>query len=238
MALVLIHGYAETGSIFKDIIPHVNFKQIYNLELPGFGIQPPPPTYSLPAYTDYIYNYLLQNNIPSAHFLGHSLGGYILSDFAVKYPSIVQSLTYLHSHAAGDSPERKNRRLEIANSFKKYGAEPFLNLFYEGLFKPENTIKFSETLQDLFQQGMKIPLETLIELQYSMSNRPNLVHEIGIQSFPVYFFAGIHDPLIPLEELKSQSQQMPNSQIIESDSAHMAQFEDSKTLIAHLNSLT
>lgn len=32
--------------------------------------------------------------------------------------------------------------------------------------------------------------------------------------------------------------QMPNSQIIESDSAHMAQFEDSKTLIAHLNSLT
>lgn len=237
MAIVLIHGYAETGSIFKNIIPHIQAEQIHNLELPGFGIQPPPQDFSISSYSDFIFNYLLENKISSAHFLGHSLGGYILSGFAVKYPSKVQSLTYLHSHAADDSQERKKRRLEIANSLKKYGAEPFLNLFYEGLFKPENTLKFSVILKELFQQGMKIPLETLIELQHTMRERPNLVHEIGLQSFPVYFFAGIHDPLIPLEEIKNQSQQMPNSKIIESDSAHMAQFEDSKTLIAHLNSL-
>jgi pimeloyl-ACP methyl ester carboxylesterase len=238
MALVLIHGYAETGNIFKDIIPHIHFKQIHNLELPGFGIQPPPQTYSLPAYSDFINSYLLQNNIPSAHFMGHSLGGYILSDFAVKFPSKVQSLTYLHSHASNDSHERKKRRSDIAKALEKHGSEPFLKLFYEGLFKPENIQKSPQTLGELFNLGLNIPTKTLIELQHSMSERPNLVQEIGIQSFPIYFFAGIHDPLIPLEEIKSQSHQMPNSQIIESDSAHMAQFEDSKTLIAHLNSLT
>lgn len=238
MALICVHGYAETGFIFNDILPHLHAPEIYNIELPGFGIEPAPKNFSITSYSDYIYQFLKDKNLYSAHFIGHSLGGYILSDFCVRYPEIVTSITFLHSHAAEDSTIRKKRRIEIANSLRKFGSEPFLNLFYEGLFKPENIKSYTQQIDQLFKNGLNIPLNTLIELQYSMRERRNLVQEISKQSFPVYFIAGKFDPLIPLEEIKKQSLQIPGSKVIESDSAHMAQFEDPKTLIAHLNSLS
>ena len=238
MALVLIHGYAETGFIFKHIIPQLNHTEIYNIELPGFGIEAPPNEYSLKNYAEFIHNHLQKNNISGAHFAGHSLGGYILAELTAINPEIFKSLTFIHSHASIDSTDRQKRRNEIAKSLIKFGSEPFLKLFYEGLFKPENLTSNSKLIDNLFSEGTKIPLTTLIELQYAMRDRKDRISEINEANFPVYFFAGEYDNLIPLAEIELQAAQIKSAQVLLSNSAHMAQFEDSNSLIAHLNSLT
>lgn len=238
MALILIHGYAETGLIFKHLIPHLNHQEIHILELPGFGIEPPPSEYSLHHYAQFIAQFLQKKNITKAHFAGHSLGGYILAELSHIQPNLFKSLTFIHSHASTDSDERKKRRSEIAKSISKFGAEPFLKLFYEGLFKSENLTSFNNVINDLLIEGYKIPSTTLIQLQHAMADRKNRLDSLEDVAFPVYFFAGIHDNLIPLEEIKQQVSQIKTAQLILSNSAHMAQFEDSNSLIAHLNSLT
>lgn len=238
MALVLIHGYAETGLIFNHLIPKLNHSEIHNIELPGFGIEPSPKDYSLKHYADFILNYLNKNNISQAHFAGHSLGGYILSELAAINPTVFKSLTFIHSHASTDSLDRQKRRNEIAKSLIKFGSEPFLKLFYEGLFKPENLPANASVIESLFSAGKKIPLNTLVELQYAMRDRKDRISNLNDANFPVYFFAGSHDNLIPLAEIEQQAAQIQSAQVIISNSAHMAQFEDSNSLIAHLNSLT
>lgn len=233
--LILIHGYAETGFIFKRIeIELSQHYQVWIPELPGFGITEAPNDYSMEAYAQWISDYMNENGIQKAHLAGHSLGGYILATFGVLFPKKVEKLTLIHSHAGVDDTERCKKRNDIANAIAKYGKERFLRLFYGGLFDPNTVEKHEETIKTMFELGLNMPDETLIELQYAMQKRKDRVSELAKTDFPIQFFAGRKDTLVSLEEIQAQAAQMTNAEVLIYDVAHMGQFECPGELIKSL----
>jgi pimeloyl-ACP methyl ester carboxylesterase len=234
--LILIHGYAETGFIFKHI--EAELSQHYKVwipELPGFGITEPLTDYSMEAFAKWISVYIDENGIEKAHLAGHSLGGYILATFGVLFPEKVEKLSLIHSHAGADGAERSKKRNDIANAIAKYGKERFLRLFYGGLFDPEKLDEHSETIKTMFELGLNIPDKTLIELQYAMQKRKDRVIELAKLDFPIQFFAGRKDTLVSLEEIQAQSAQIPSAEVLIYDVAHMGQFECPDLLIRALS---
>ncbi|MBI1184866.1 alpha/beta fold hydrolase [bacterium] len=235
--LILIHGYAETGDIFKNIVALLEEKYIVRIpELPGFGITAAPAhgNYAITSYAEWLLQYCETNKIDSAIVAGHSFGGYLAAQFAALYPEKIKGLAFIHSHAGADSDERKKRREGIANAIKKHGKKPFLDLFYRGLFQ-ENDIEYHKgALAELFEKGMKMPDKTLIELQYSMQQRPDLRTELSQLDVPILYFEGAYDPMFHLYDVVAQTQIMQNALLQIEPVSHMGQYECPKTLASQL----
>ncbi len=81
-AIVLLHGFAETGAVWFHQIEYLkkHFKVIVP-DLPGCGksseLNLEPSAVRIQDYAECIYGILKKENIESCVMAGHSMGGYI-----------------------------------------------------------------------------------------------------------------------------------------------------------------
>src|ERR1041385_9106965 len=88
--VILIHGFGESGLVWRNQIDKL--QQIYKLiipDLPGSGrsstLDIAVQETSLAEFSNCINLILEKENITSCVMLGHSMGGYIMLDFAEKH---------------------------------------------------------------------------------------------------------------------------------------------------------
>lgn len=65
---------------------------IYSLDLPNHGRSAHTDTTSLPILAESVVVWMGENDLDSAHFLGHSLGGKVGMEIALRYPEKVNQL--------------------------------------------------------------------------------------------------------------------------------------------------
>lgn len=78
-AVVLLHGWGDTLASFHDLQAALEGKyQVVSLDLPGFGqTQPPPGTWGLTEYANFVNKFLAKLKITPYAIIGHSNGGAI-----------------------------------------------------------------------------------------------------------------------------------------------------------------
>ena len=104
--LVMLHGWGQNLESLQPMGELLaNQAKVHIIDLPGFGkSSPPPEDWGTEQYADRIYQYLVEQNIPQADILGHSVGGRICIRLAAKYPQKVRSVTLIN--AAGLKRQR------------------------------------------------------------------------------------------------------------------------------------
>ena len=118
--LILLHGWGKSidallplGVILSDSF------RVYLPDLPGFGATPLPEeakaeetAWTTYHYAEAVLDYMDQNGLSSAHFLGHSFGGRICLQLAAHFPDRVEDLILMD--AAGLKPVRtRKQRLRL-----------------------------------------------------------------------------------------------------------------------------
>ncbi|MFI7589197.1 alpha/beta fold hydrolase [Spongisporangium articulatum] len=94
---VLVHGLGASASVWSDLgsllAPHLSIEAV---DLPGFGISPPPPggDYSVLRFVRTLEAYLEATGGP-AHVVGNSFGGLVTLALAVRRPDLVHTLTLI-----------------------------------------------------------------------------------------------------------------------------------------------
>ena len=120
--IVLIHGFAEDGNVWKNQIEFLkNHFQLIIPDLPGSGKSEMIKDMSIEGMAEMIKEIL---NFEVQKFLrqpaeaegvilaGHSMGGYISLALAEKYPALISSIALVHSSAFADSDEKKYNRIK------------------------------------------------------------------------------------------------------------------------------
>jgi abhydrolase domain-containing protein 4 len=96
--IVLLHGYVSALAFwmlnFDEFAAH---RPVYAIDLLGFGRSSRPifskdPLEIEEQYVEFLERWREQMNIPKMILLGHSLGGFIVSCYALKYPERVEHL--------------------------------------------------------------------------------------------------------------------------------------------------
>ncbi|WP_050605955.1 alpha/beta fold hydrolase [Ruegeria sp. 6PALISEP08] len=119
--LVLVHGFmggsAQWDGCRDTLHQHAD---VIAIDLPGFGVNAHlPPIDSIGGYADWVVRHLRGLGVEEYHLLGHSMGGMIAQEIAVREGERIDRLVLYATGAAGVLPGR----FETIEHSKKRAAE-------------------------------------------------------------------------------------------------------------------
>lgn len=147
--VVLIHGMGSDHTVWEGLVPLLRDDyETIAVDLRGHGhssktIGP----YSIELFAEDIYLFLESQNIDQAHFIGHSMGGLVLQELAVKHPERFKSLTLISSFACIDPPLK-----DVLINLRDILIEEGYEAFFDECLKVANTPEFIRKNLDLFSK--------------------------------------------------------------------------------------
>ena len=236
--VVLIHGFAEDGDIWKNQIEFLK-DHFYLIipDLPGSGKSELIKDMSIEGMCELVKEIL---NIELSKFplqeaegvclIGHSMGGYITLAFAEKYPDSLASFALVHSSAFADSEEKKAARLKSIEFVKKNGAYEFLKAAIPDLFLQrgqDGSKPPDPCINTLIEKSKSFTDEAIIAYYRAMINRPDRTAVLKTFLKPILFIIGEHDKAVPFEQSMQQCYLPAISHVhILRNSAHMGMLEE------------
>jgi pimeloyl-ACP methyl ester carboxylesterase len=205
--VVLIHGFAEDGTIWQNQIAYLakSFKLIIP-DLPGSGNSPfNSRSETIDDLADCINFILDKEQISACIIIGHSLGGYITLAFAEKYPEKLKAFGLFHSTAYADSEEKKLARKKGIEFIKKYGSGDFIKQSVPNLFADDLNQKKPEIVNELIERYNNFNPDSLVSYYDAMMKRPDRTQQLKSFKKPVLFIAGEKDKAVPIEHSLQQS---------------------------------
>jgi pimeloyl-ACP methyl ester carboxylesterase len=105
-AVVLLHGFGETGSIWNKLLEGLAGYYLIIPQLPGSGLSDLLNDMSMESLADSVYAILKEEAIEKCVLIGHSMGGYITLSFVAKYAAMLVGFGLFHSTAFKDDEEK------------------------------------------------------------------------------------------------------------------------------------
>lgn len=233
-ALLLIHGFLESSTIWKELIPPLKKKYtLLSVDLPGHGKSGNlSEIHTMELMAEVLHELLTHLNIPKSSFVGHSMGGYVALAFAERYPEVVDSLVLLNSTSFGDSLERKENRdraLHLIQSEKNL----FIGMAITNLFSEETRLLYPSEIEALKKEAYSFSTEGIMANIRGMRDRAD--RTIVLKNFigGKWVVAGTQDPIIPYSHLK-QLASVTQTPLKTVEGSHMSWLENKEEIVKFL----
>lgn len=237
-AIVLIHGFLENATMWKDIAPELSKNNnIITVDLLGHGKSDCLGyVHTMETFAETIAAVLQHLKIRKCMLIGHSLGGYVALAFAEKYPQKIKGLCLLNSTSNEDSEERKEIRTR-ANKMVQNNFNAMVKLSVANLFDADNLSIYKEEIKAVKAEALKTTLQGYIAAQEGMKIRENRNHILEEGSFKKLFIMGDKDPILNFNSLIDEAK-MTHSDFIILKGGHMPHIENKNELIDVLINFT
>jgi len=239
--VMLLHGFAEDGSIWDRQFDIFSGYQLIIPDIPGSGRSEMIDDMSMEGLAKTIRGFLSAIGVERCTMIGHSMGGYITLAFAEKYPEVLNGFGLFHSTAYADSEEKKETRKKGIEFMQKHGAFEFLKTAIPNLYSPLTKSKQPELIAEQLDQSRDFSADALISYYHSMIERPNRVAVLNTD-LPVLMVLGRYDVATPMKDALEQCFLPSLSYIhILEGAGHMGMREEpsqsNSILVNYLNSL-
>jgi len=196
-AVVLLHGFLENQTMWKDLIPELSKKnRIITIDLLGHGqTECLGYVHSMEDNADIVQAVLSKLRIRKVIFVGHSMGGYVALAFAEMYPEKVRGLVLMNSTSKADSEERKANRNRAIKAVKK-DYTTFIRLSIANLFSPENRDRLIDEIEKVKLEALKTPLQGIVASLEGMKIRKDREVLLHLTPYPKMLILGEKDPVL------------------------------------------
>lgn len=220
--LILIHGFLGHDDMWNQIIPDTDC-EIYTPKLAGHGNHH---LFEHPTISAYAHDVLQQINFnieDELELVGHSMGGYVALEIAKQFPMNCSKLALFHSTALADSELKKQDRLRAMEAAKEHQALYAANLI-DGLFHEPN--KHRTDIANQLAKIATMQAENTVQALSAMRNREESISFLSNQVFPIWYFCGKQDKVLPLDRMQEEWKQLPNALVIQQNHCgHMGHIE-------------
>jgi len=164
---------------------------------------------------------------PAAHFIGHSMGGFIAQLAAIHHPERVLSLTSVSSHAASpDLPPPPERTWEVMLANRPCGDIERDLAGYQDVWRYLNgDAPFDSSAAEAYTRELyarnpaTLPATNHVAIQASMQDRSAQLRALALPALVVH---GERDPLVPLEGGRATAEAIPGAKLaVIPDAGHM-----------------
>jgi len=240
-ALVFLHGFLESNSMWDYLaLEQLNFQKIF-IELPGHGqstLTDNSENPSLNFYANEVQEVLSFLKIDKFSIVGHSLGAYVA--LILKEQNVgCQKVVLLNSNFWADSEQKKKDRLRVAEiAFK--AKKVFINEAIPNLFGKVEL--FKNEIEALKEEAMKINPESIAYAALAMRQRKDYTEMIAQNPSDYFIIHGDLDRLVTTEFLLVQTraifkENIENQMFVIQNAGHMAHIEASEEVLFLLKKL-
>ncbi len=95
---LLLHGLPDTGALYDPLVPLLEEAGVAAVapDLPGFGSEPPLPSYSVMAYATWLEERRTADGLGRVHLVMHDIGGAVGLVWALLHPEACVSVTLVN----------------------------------------------------------------------------------------------------------------------------------------------
>ncbi len=228
-ALVLLHGYLESGEVWDDFTRDLSVRyRTIAIDLPGHGNSSVYSSeHTMEFMAEAVKAVMDAEGIGKAMLTGHSLGGYVTLAFVEQYPSRLHAYCLFHSHPFADTDEviaNRKREIKVVESGKKDLIYP-VNI--PKMFAGFNKERFKNQIERFKDIASRIPDRGIIAVLKGMIKRPSRSHILESGSIPLLFIAGVYDNYIPYDEVKKRISLPDNAEmLVLQESGHIGFVEE------------
>ncbi len=226
--VILLHGFAEDGSIWDQQVLHLQENNLLIIpDLPGSGHSDITGDVSMEGMADVVKAIADAENIFRPVMIGHSMGGYVTLAFAERYPETLSAFGLFHSTTYADTPEKIASRKKNIGFISSHGTHKFLSQSIPGLFSDEFKTRHPDVIEKLITQYRLFKPTFLILYYEAMMKRPDRTHVLKTFVKPVLFVIGKFDNAIPFGD-SLQLCHLPSLSYIHilGNSGHMGMIEE------------
>lgn len=229
--LVLLHGFGETGDIWREVTRELEGVTIFVPDLPGSGKSPAIKDLSMEGQARFIHE-LIQKEAPNQKLIliGHSMGGYITLAYAEAFGETLEGFGLFHSSAFADSEEKKETRRKGIHVMEEKGAPAFLKTTIPNMFSSFTKKINPELIEELIAEARNFSAPVLVSYYKAMMERKDRTEVLKKARVPVLIVLGEEDTAVPVEDGLKQTQ-MPQLSYIHvlQNSGHMGMLEEPET---------
>lgn len=229
-AIILLHGFLENIDMWRNLTPELSQNhQVVAIDLLGHGkTDCIGYVHSMEAMAEAVLAVLNHLHIKSAHFIGHSMGGYVALALAENQPELFNGLCLMNSTFEADDDERKLIRTR-ANEMAKTHFESLVSMSFANLFAAESRTKFEKEFNEALELALHTSVQGYIAAQEGMSVRPNSFEVFKNLNCKKLVILGKKDSLIDIEK---HVEKIKHTSInyIELSEGHMSHIENKSDL--------
>lgn len=229
--IILIHGFPLDHSIWLPVVPLLQEKaRVILPDLRGFGQSPVvAEDGNMRTMAEDIANLMDDLGLEKAILVGHSMGGYVCLNFARAFPQRLMGLGLVATQAAGDSLERRQARLVMAEDVKRKGVKSIADGMATRL---TNQPELAQSMKRLI---LKAPTRGVMAALHGMAERADATDWLVEMVVPTVVIAGTEDALIPIERSRTMAQMLNHAWLVEvSGASHMPMMEAPEQVAAAL----
>lgn len=230
--MVFVHGFPMDHTAWDDFVKPLAEK--YRVILPdnaGFGKSSlPPEDLTMDYYADCIKAILDEEKARECLMIGHSMGGYIVLNFAKRFPASLKGFGLLNSTAYADDDAKKQNRIEVAATARKGDAVSFVNAMLHKLFGEKYSSSHEQDIVSMKNHfGSAATTEGIAQASLAMGKREDTSSVLINTKVPVLFIIGKEDKVIPPEKILPLTH-LPERSVIgmPEEAGHMVMIEASE----------
>jgi pimeloyl-ACP methyl ester carboxylesterase len=229
-AVVLLHGFLENKTMWKDLVPSLAEKnRVISIDLLGHGeTDCLGYIHSMEENAEIVNAILSHLRIRKAVFIGHSMGGYVALAFAELYLNRVKGLVLLNSTALEDSVERKINRDRAIKAVKQNYIN-FVRISIANLFSENNRDRLENEIENVKLEALKTPLQGIVASLEGMKIRKDRQFILKETDFPKLLILGEKDGVLLYKDNASQIE-ATNTELISFPDGHMSHIENKEEL--------
>lgn len=224
-AVVLLHGFLEDRSIWKDLIEDLKHAyRVINIDLPGhggsgiFG-----EVHSMEEMARAVRSVLNKQKVKKAVIAGHSMGGYVALAFAELYPEMVQAIALINSTPFPDNETKKINRDRAAEAVR-HNKRNFIGLTIPSLFSEAHRTTYSKEIEELKTKAGEMPVGGITAALMGMKDRPDRSHIMLSGKIPCLLIIGKEDAVVSPDSLVTLSG-IDHVKVVELEGGHMSYLE-------------
>jgi pimeloyl-ACP methyl ester carboxylesterase len=225
--VILIHGAGGNQLYWPPQIRRLHNQRIFAVDLPGHGKSEGVGHHSVDDYAEEVLSFLKALKLNAAILVGHSMGGAIALQLAIRSPKRVLGLGLVGSGA----------RLRVAPALLQAASDP--STFADAVRMVIDRSFASQTsarLKELAAQRMSETRSTVLYGDFLACDAFNVTDQLSKISAPTLVLSGMEDKMTPSKYSEFLRDQIPRARMeLLPDAGHMAMLEQPDKVARILN---
>ena len=223
--IILLHGIG--GASWAPVLPALAPAPVLDWPLPGFAGTPMPAETSFAAWAGLLRQRLDADGIPRIDLIGHSIGGMLALDFALRFPERVRGLVLYATTPAFGGRDPAFAEAFLAERLAPLEAGQDMPALAEASIRPMLRPGTPDALVDLAVGAMAAAPEAAYRATVRCLTTFNRRDDLGHLAAPTLLIAGEADPLAPPRTMERMRDAIRDARLaVLPGCGHLAHLED------------